>query len=74
MTGWTLTEARGISPDGLKIVGMGFNPDGRTEAWVADLTGAGPTIIPVPAAAWLWCGLLGGVGAVGTIRRKLSRG
>ncbi|MEA5509734.1 PEP-CTERM sorting domain-containing protein [Crocosphaera sp. UHCC 0190] len=38
MTGWALIEARGISSDGTKIVGFGINPDGKAEAWLADLT------------------------------------
>lgn len=35
VTGWTLTQASGISADGLTIVGYGTNPDGRTEGWIA---------------------------------------
>jgi probable HAF family extracellular repeat protein len=37
LTGWTLSEARGISADGRVIVGTGTNPQGNTEAWRADL-------------------------------------
>ena len=37
LTGWTLTSANGISADGLTIVGVGTNPAGQTEAWVATL-------------------------------------
>jgi len=37
LTGWTLTWAYGISDDGTVIVGDGINPDGNTEAWIADL-------------------------------------
>ncbi|MGB1129751.1 MAG: hypothetical protein ACPG4K_06860 [Haloferula sp.] len=33
MSGWTLTEATGISEDGQVIVGNGINPDGNPEAW-----------------------------------------
>lgn len=32
--GWKLTEAVGISADGACIVGNGFNPAGRPEAWL----------------------------------------
>ncbi|MEM1082486.1 MAG: hypothetical protein AAGI48_00050 [Verrucomicrobiota bacterium] len=38
LTGWTLTEAVGISSDGDVIVGNGINPSGDPEAW--RLTGA----------------------------------
>jgi uncharacterized membrane protein len=34
LAGWTLTEATGISCDGLTIVGNGIGPDGRLEAWI----------------------------------------
>jgi probable HAF family extracellular repeat protein len=47
LTGWTLTEATGISDDGTVIVGTGINPSGRTEAWRAEL----PELraVPIPA-------------------------
>lgn len=35
LTGWQLTEATGISADGMTIVGNGINPAGRHEAWIA---------------------------------------
>jgi hypothetical protein len=37
LTGWTLSRANGVSADGYTIVGSGKNPDGSTEAWIADL-------------------------------------
>lgn len=37
LTGWVLTEARGISADGLTIVGTGTDPDLHTQAWIAHL-------------------------------------
>jgi probable HAF family extracellular repeat protein len=43
LSGWTLTEALGISADGFKIVGTGTNPDGQREAWIA--------VIPEPSTA-----------------------
>ncbi|MCP4251299.1 MAG: hypothetical protein GY778_30045, partial [bacterium] len=40
LTGWQLTQANGISDDGLVIVGRGTNPDGVVEGWVVNLTPA----------------------------------
>jgi probable HAF family extracellular repeat protein len=37
LTGWTLTNGRGISDDGLTVVGYGTNPDGDEEGWVATI-------------------------------------
>jgi hypothetical protein len=37
LTGWTLTEATGISDDGQVIVGWGTNPSGDQEAWRAEV-------------------------------------
>lgn len=42
-----LESANGISADGSIIVGVGINPDGNTEAWLADLS------IPLPPALWM---------------------
>lgn len=36
LSGWQLTEARGISADGLVIVGNGLNPLGYEEGWLVD--------------------------------------
>ena len=46
LTGWRLTEATGISDDGLIIVGNGRNPSGEREAWIADLAPG-----PIPGVA-----------------------
>ena len=35
--GWTLTSARAVSADGLTIVGVGINPAGNEEVWIATL-------------------------------------
>jgi len=45
LTGWQLSEARGISADGRTIVGYGRNPSGSREAFVA--------VIPEPSTALL---------------------
>ncbi|MEN8184968.1 MAG: hypothetical protein ABFS46_20800 [Myxococcota bacterium] len=37
LTGWTLAQATAISDDGLRIVGVGTNPSGEVEAWLAVL-------------------------------------
>jgi probable HAF family extracellular repeat protein len=37
LTGWTLVEAKGISADGLTIVGWGINPHGLEEGWFVRL-------------------------------------
>jgi uncharacterized membrane protein len=36
--GWTLRSVTAISGDGTTIVGEGWNPDGRTEAWLARIS------------------------------------
>ena len=60
MTGWSLTEARGVSADGLTIVGYGTNPLGQEEGWIA-------TIVPEPSTALL-LGL--GLSALAATRRR----
>ena len=37
LTGWTLSEATGMSADGRVVVGTGTNPAGQMEAWLAML-------------------------------------
>ncbi len=44
LSGWTLQGATGISGDGTKIVGYGLNPDGNTEAWIAQLATSPPVL------------------------------
>jgi uncharacterized membrane protein len=59
LTGWTLTSARGISADGMTIVGYGTH-NGNTEAWRANLTA-----VPEPSS----CALLA-VGLAGLMARR----
>ncbi len=54
LTGWGLTNATAVSADGYTVVGYGSNPNGQTEAWIADLRKVQP--IPTPA---LLPGLIG---------------
>jgi probable HAF family extracellular repeat protein len=37
LTGWTLTQASAVSADGRTIAGVGRNPRGQTEAWLATI-------------------------------------
>jgi probable HAF family extracellular repeat protein len=48
LTGWTLTAATAISGDGLTLVGLGTNPEGEGEGWIAHLAS-----VPEPAASLL---------------------
>lgn len=45
VSGWELYDAVGISDDGRTILGLGINPDGNFEAWIA--------VIPEPSTALL---------------------
>jgi uncharacterized membrane protein len=44
LAGWTLLDARSITPDGSVIVGYGTNPAGFQEGWIAELGCATSTI------------------------------
>lgn len=57
LTGWTLSDATGISDDGLTIVGVGTNPSGVVQGWVA--------VVPEPGTA-----LLMGLGLAGLAAGK----
>lgn len=47
LIGWTLTEAMAISGDGNTIVGYGVNPDGNTEAWLANIAAINLIAVPI---------------------------
>lgn len=59
LTGWILSEARGISADGLTIMGNGYNPDGLAQGWVVT--------IPEPATL-----LLLGLGSLALLRKRMA--
>lgn len=42
LSGWTLTQALDLSEDGKTVVGLGTNPNGVLEGWIADLSDAIP--------------------------------
>ncbi len=46
LLGWTLTNARGVSADGLTIVGDGENPEGNLEAWIVTLPAQNDIVVP----------------------------
>ena len=57
LTDWTLTEATGISHDGMVIVGYGNDPWNKTEAWIA--------VIPEPGTITLF-----GLGGLCLLRKR----
>lgn len=58
---WTLSEVTGVSADGRTLTGVGQNPQGYNEAWVATIA------IPEPAT-WL-LGILGASALIVKLRR-----
>ena len=47
LTGWHLLDARGISDDGLTIVGFGDSPTGHRQAWMARVPEAGRRLLMI---------------------------
>jgi probable HAF family extracellular repeat protein len=48
VSGWTLSEARAISDDGLTIAGWGVNPGGAAEGWITTIAA-----VPEPSTGLL---------------------
>jgi probable HAF family extracellular repeat protein len=68
---WNLNGATAISASNRIVVGLGTNPDGSSEGWIAEL----PTVIPEPASGLLLGGgLLGLAAGRGRRARGGSRG
>lgn len=59
LAGWQLNGIESISADGKWVVGLGRNPAGQSEAFLANITP-----IPIPAAAWLLGSALAGLTAL----------
>lgn len=53
LDGWILTEARAMSADGLTIAGVGINPDGITEAWIATIPAPGSTLALIAGSCFM---------------------
>jgi uncharacterized membrane protein len=48
LAGWTLFDAKAITPDGKTIVGTGIDPRGYGESWIVHLNSPTPTPTPTP--------------------------
>ena len=67
LSGWTLNAAVGISADCTTVVGYGLNPQGHSEAFVANIAP-----VPIPPAVWLLGTALAGLGGRRWLRRKIT--
>jgi probable HAF family extracellular repeat protein len=73
VAGWDLGIARGVSFDGTTIVGLGINPEGKQQPWLARLDGG--TFVPEPDSyVLIVLGLLAVLGsAIGGYRPIVRR-
>jgi len=69
LTGWTLNDAYGVSDDGVTIVGTGYNPAGKREAWIANISQPSG-YVPEPSSVVVWSVLGCLAAALGCCRRK----
>ena len=53
LTGWSLTQATAITPDGASIVGWGTNPSGNIEAWIVQIPEPNPCLLVLVAGVLL---------------------
>jgi probable HAF family extracellular repeat protein len=51
LANWTLEEATGISDDGMTMTGLGINPSGQRESWVAHIPNPGTICVFIVAAS-----------------------
>jgi probable HAF family extracellular repeat protein len=64
LTGWNLGSPTSISADGRWVAGIGTNPLGQSEAFLANISP-----VPIPPAVYLFGSALG---LMGVMRRKVS--
>ena len=73
LSGWSFLGVNAISSDGLIITGTGKNPDGKTEAWAANLsTSSSPSPVPEPSTYALFGFALAGLAVVYGRKRRLG--
>lgn len=71
-TGWQLDCLRGISADGTRLVGLGINPSGQEEAWLAVVPPVPFAPVDIPTGGGI--GMLGAALGLGGLRRLLRPG
>lgn len=53
LSGWHLTDAMSVSADGRTIVGLGLNPTGQAEAWIATIPEPSTSLLLLTAATFI---------------------